>query len=582
MLALAVRFAGISHLVPCVVEPDSVYVVQVRYFEGRAPELARHEYMFDYPRSVSRVAALLADLAPDPPADAPMSDHVAGASREIVAVRCVVAALAVLAVPATWFIARMFLPAAGALLAALLVAINLLDVNFSAQARPHAAVAGVGAAALASALALRRRPRWSTYVVAGAAGAAAFAVLHNGIFLILPLFAAHFLRDRSLDSSRGGGDDSSRARSPGELVRLALLAVPFALCVVFFYADVLRARSEIGESGAGFEFDGEVLSFGSHHIPVRAFNGGGSVQMIAGLWSFDPVFCVLALSGLAIAAWSAFRGAISSETKRDLAVVLAFGIPYALVFGTFRDSYSRFALPLVPLLAIPAALAFLVLVRCAARAGRASAVATALVLSLALGAGAVKLAWLRTQTDTVERAARWTRAVVVPERERVWLQPGLELPLLTTDDAAAWNAGETPLAFRFLWMHYLARQSPAPPGEPRFDVRLLPRFHEPEGDRWTADPSRASAALDGDLVMPALYGGGIVPNFTAGLIKSLAEHGALLARFAPIGEGSAVLPLLYDVDPIEESSMLVSVLRARCLGPVIDVFRVGEQRLRER
>jgi hypothetical protein len=349
--------------------------------------------------------------------------------------------------------------------------------------------------------------------------------------------------------------------------------------VPLFYGNLLESRAH---SGAGVALDEDVLSFGSHHIPVHAFDGHGTIEMLAGLWSFDPLFCVLALAGIVLTGWSALRSGLARDRRRDLAVVLAFALPYAIVFGAFRDSYSRFALPLVPVLAIPAAHAFLELVRIAAHAGRAVAIATATVLALCAGAGAIKLAWLRAEPDSVERAAHWTRTVVRSEHPRLWLQPGLELPLVTSEASRPWNALEAPLEYRYLWTHYLSKRSPSPPGEARYDVRALPHFHEPQGDHFTADPSFAGGAFDGDLVLPAIYGAGILPEFTTKLMGELARRGELLAHFAPIEDGARARPLMYDVDPFEEPSMLASVLRARCLGPVIDVFRIGEPKLDSR
>jgi hypothetical protein len=42
------------------------------------------------------------------------------------------------------------------------------------------------------------------------------------------------------------------------------------------------------------------------------------------------------------------------------------------------------------------------------------------------------------------------------------------------------------------------------------------------------------------------------------------------------------MPLMYDIDPLEQPDMLLNVLRARRTGPVIGVYRVGQRVLREK
>ena len=77
----------------------------------------------------------------------------------------------VLAVPATFFLARTFLPGRWALISAALIATSLLDVNFSQQARPHAALAGLAAVTLSAALQLRSSRRSRSRNSSAAVGA---------------------------------------------------------------------------------------------------------------------------------------------------------------------------------------------------------------------------------------------------------------------------------------------------------------------------------------------------------------------------------------------------------------------------
>jgi hypothetical protein len=141
------RFTGLDWLLPSLIEQDAHIPVQVRLMDGDPTEAARALNWGTYPHLVARLTRW---LTPDerrvPPAeggDVDLALHLARASWPVLRVRLVVALLSLLAVPATWLLARRFLSPAWSLLAAALVGTSLLAVHFGAQARAHGAAVGL-------------------------------------------------------------------------------------------------------------------------------------------------------------------------------------------------------------------------------------------------------------------------------------------------------------------------------------------------------------------------------------------------------------------------------------------------------
>src|SRR5262249_50231585 len=94
---------------------------------------------------------------------------------------------------------------------------------------------------------------------------------------------------------------------------------------------------------------GRLNLFG-HLIFLDQFRGAGFAKLFAALREYDPWISALGLLGLALAIPRRLP-----EKWRDLAVVLAFALPYALAAGLYARTYQRFAMPLVPYLCLLAA-----------------------------------------------------------------------------------------------------------------------------------------------------------------------------------------------------------------------------------
>jgi hypothetical protein len=85
-----------------------------------------------------------------------------------------------------------------------------------------------------------------------------------------------------------------------------------------------------------------------------------------------------------------------------------------------------------------------------------------------------------------------------------------------------------------------------------------------------SDPRGAVSRLEADFVVcAALIGHDLPPKLTA-VRDVMAETGELVARFAAWRSQERSYPLAYHVDPPAFSS----VLRAKAVGPVVEVYRM--------
>lgn len=560
--ALGLRLRGLDFLLPHRMEPDGEIVAQVRLID--APDRDEDWQFGTYGLLTAYLARALPEPAPAGP-DASLEELLEESSWEVVRVRLVVALLSLLLIPATYRLARRALERPAALFAAALAATSLLHLSMAQQARPHSAATGVYLVAVLSAVCLRRRPTWGAYALAGVTAGLSIGILHSGVAVLIPLAAAHLLRERG--------------ERPTGFARVLLPAAIVAGLFALFYPFVFS------ESVSSVHLDSEVavVQQSGHEIDLTRFNGGGFAKVLWTLWAYDPLILVLAGVGLVLA-WRRAGGVRGIARQRDLLIVLSFAVPYLLAIGSFEQTQERFVLPLVPYLAVLAAFAADGLLRLAAgRPGARPVAATVLLALLAIPASfAWRLSSVRRADDTFEQAAHWIEANLDADRDTVLVMFPVQLPLLHDRESLALLAEKVPdqddfypIATRWLRQELYRIEPPQGPGAPERWRLLLggPRDLDPGAGSDAAEHLRELGVTHVvvELFPPER---GVVGGTEAS--EALRRLGRRVARFAPWSEvDSSDLPYEHEGLPSHPRANVVGYLRrAERFGPVLEIYDV--------
>jgi hypothetical protein len=567
-LALGVRLVGLDFLLPGLLEPDNNIALQAELLERGEPHPEADWRFGSYPLFVARCAAALPRRAAMPDSGAGLEEHLRAASSWILRARLAVALLSVLIVPGTFFLARRFLGPGWSLFAAALMAASLLDTSFAQQARPHAPLASMTLLALLAALRLRRAPTPVAYVVAGLAAGAAVGTLHNGLAVLPALAVAWLLRRR----------EHGRASGAWILATLAIVAIWAWRLYPTLFASLGRASG-----GGELDLAQRRVAQGEHEIFLVDFDGSGLRLTLEALWLYEPVALLLAGLGLARGVFALARGARAGrERARDLAVVLAFALPYLAVLGAFARTLERFTLPLLPLLACLAAYGAAGAAELATRAlpaGRARRVAASAVAIALLAfpaAATAKLALARSRPTTLAEAARFIREHATPA-ERVLVTPGLDLPLFSGAEALRSNREllRNPQSYPRItnWFRHQARALDQglelDPAEPRWQLFWIPpRPLESGGEAAVAEYLRS---FDGDWLALEVFGPDRGQPFMDALRSGAASLGRRVARFEP-EPGAQALFAYEDISFPPRWHSALRTLRIERTGPVIEVY----------
>lgn len=555
----AVRLAGLDWLLPLNVEGDAHIAVQVRLIERDVPKSARLEDWAAYPHLVARLAVWLTAAESEPTTEEGRSlqAHLRRAAWPVLRVRWIVALLGLLAVPATWLLARRSLTPGWSLVAAAFMGTSLLALQFSVQARPHGAAVGLDALAVLACLRLRERGRVLDAALAGLAVAAAVACLQSGIATLLPLAAAQvgLLRER-------------RWRPLTLIVPVACVA----LSLLAFYPFFFQANQ--GPVNTHVEVAGNVIEQGKHHVRLSDFNGRGFAILGRDLWEWEPALLLGALAALPIL-WGTRRTAPRRAPPTDRAVILSFVLPYALAIGLYALSYERFLLPLVPFLCV---LATMGLARLGARpvstAARLATVGPLLVLLLGFpGLVATRLAFARCAPSTFEQAAEWVRRSVSATDDTMLLGRTIQLPLFKSPASEQLDAAQP--VDELTWVGFQHLDVPASDRTPAWQMPWTPFVGD---DAKAAERAHEEAswldALPGDLCIVEVLDDATIPQTPASVTTALRSR-ELLARFSPDACGHAVR-LTHLLGPLPDGWMLrgLTGLRASCTGPTIEIYRL--------
>jgi len=434
----------------------------------------------------------------------------------------------------------------------------------------HAAFASLFLFTVLAALRLRARPTWTQHAIVGVLAGLTLGCLQSGLIALPPIAVAWWLRER--DASAAGG--RRRWLDPRPLLTVLLVGVSIRVFYAFlFESQLMEERGVFHSEGTGFQL-------ANHRLDLSMFDGSGLASVGRALWNWDPEWLpllVLATVGLLVAPRRAADPTAARSQRRDRLVVLSAVLPYLLVICVYARTYERFLLPLVPFLAVFAACG-------PARLWAAPSwrwwLATAAVGALAVsGFAAGRLAWLRTRPDTLARAGAWIEAHAEPGVDPVFVfPPPMDLPL-GRDAASIGVRGDRPTPLFSVWSRYQARRPGAGGPAPQWSVRWI--VGKPEV-RKSTDPERVSSFLDeygpGIYVMQVMTGRG--PAFATLLRAELARRaeraGGEVVRFGPDPDPWSCDYPLFDQDELVEHwpNVFARILRARALGPVVEVLRV--------
>ena len=556
VVAAWLRLSGLEHGLPQTTEPDGlVFAAQTELIRSGAEHPERELLWGFYPQLVARLASLLPAPAV-PPESEPLA-RLAAAAHDFFAPRLVVALLSLLSVPASFALARRFLAPGWSLAVSALVASSTLTLWFAQQARPHAAAAALALVALVAALRVAEEGRWIDVLLAGVAAALALGALQFGVFVLPPILLAILL---------------VRERGWAWRVAAALVVLAHAALGVLAFYPFLFAE---GTPGGSHGVAGGELELSGHRIYLELFNGAGLSELIESFSAYDPWIALASLAGGCVLAARWLRGARADrERRRALAIVLAYALPFALALALYQRTYQRFAIPLVPFLALAAVAG----AACLARTRPRLALLAGLALVLPqLGLGA-RLATLRARPDTVAEASRWIETHLMPGVERVLFLPTFELPL--PGDAASLEANARMLDTRgrpwWRWQDALPAAQRAAAGWTLYAMPLQPSAQK----LLAADPVRYLDALAADWFVVEVYREQRKPLLLDPIHPALPAVATRVARFAPEApDFGDDLPLSWADDEYpRKECWALRLLCAERLGPVLEIWRAGPSR----
>ena len=443
-----------------------------------------------------------------------------------------------------YFTGRMAYGPAVGILAAALLAVDLLHVRDSHWVTPDVPLTLLVALATFYALRYWRDGGRANASAAGLVAGLAAAMKYPGGLAFLGLVAAHAARRPGVPAwRRVAGKEMILAA--GLAVVGFLLGTPFALLTpAAFVQGVLAEVREVYTVQFGNEADASGYLFHlAYSLPV------------AMSW---PVY-LLALAGLA---WAlAVRGA------REV-VLLAFAVPYLLVIVTWSSRFERYAIPLLPCLTLLAAVAVVRGVgwlserwRLARAPWPAIALVSAAVLLVAPAlARVVAYHRLLAQPDTRELGSNWIERYVAPGA-RIALEPySLSLPVARRPPREEPGSG--------------ALQPPRPMG----------LATEPAGGRggyWLVGPDAYDLdRLLGDGVQYVVLSGFVYQRHR----QACDRHPAPCRFYAEL---DARAQLVFSASPgVEDAALrvgdiyspLTRVFERRHPGPSIRIYRLATER----
>jgi 4-amino-4-deoxy-L-arabinose transferase-like glycosyltransferase len=570
--ALALRLSGIGFLLPAVIEPDGpVLVWQLECLETGTVNPEREFYRTYYPETIAALSMLAPKYEPSAPlAELDFDGHLELALDRNLRVRRTVAVLSCLTVPATWLLARHFLSGGWSLVAAAFVAMSFLHQWWSQESRPHAAATSFFTFAMVLILHFARRPGLTRLLAAGAALGLAVGTLQNGAAIGSALATAVILAWRRPSPSL------TRPR----IFWGAASALVLSLGIAWICYPTAQALNKEPTAPLSLDLNGGAIMLGNHRILFSEIDFGGARTIWEALWAYEPILTALALLGTCLALLHHGRARLATLSRETL-VVLGFVLPYLVAITIFRSTYQRFAIPLVPYLAVLAGWLlqrFVGLLR--ARPGLARQTAAWLAVCLPLAGQAtqaVQLARVRSAEDTTAQCARWIREKV-PAGFKILVLPPLSLAIPhrveQLDSLVPWL-----YTWPFPWIHHQIRRLPRTAlTDQRRDLDWIPLQDPVQCEAIAADPAAYLAACGAELVVVHVLEMVRMHPAYREIRQTLKEHATLVAQFRPdrVDPGHEV-PFDYeDFEHNDQQPWCTRVWGAASTGPILEIYRLPQ------
>jgi hypothetical protein len=560
--AFALRFRGLNSQLPQWTYWDG-YVLydQTQYLRGELQPEGPVRTLGYYPYLSAAVASVLPAVQLERASDDSV-ELLARARERWMRPRLASMLLSLFAVVGAWGIARHFVRPGYALLAAALTATSLLHITYSTAQRPHGAASGMTALAIWSVLYMRRAGGWRGTLTAAFGVGLAIAALQSG-FATLVAFAIAWVWRKD------------RGRLGRDLLALVASALIVAVFVRVFYPFHFDDRAG---PGAVLETSGSTLTLAGHTIHLSKLTGRGFWILGSSFALFDPVVTLLAL--VAAIPWLAgtlrAKDGIERELRRDAWVCLGYALPFFAVFGMYELTFERFALPVVPLLAVAAACGCERVATWLPRlaSGRLAAAGFALVLALPVVA-AWKLGTLRSEPDTFEVAARYVEEHALPGDAKVLLLQNFDLPSPYSGAALREMARNSTL----YWTS--SQRELVDPASDATGLRIIrrkqPDFDDAGEEVEPAEPVTQKWLTDNGVkfVVALQASRGLRDPSSLDLVRQLRKAGKRALLISPFGEPTKRDESRLDLGfGLTESGTALQILRTRTYGPQIEIFEL--------
>ena len=304
----------------------------------------------------------------------------------------------------TWHMTRRLHGGFVAALAGFLVAVNAFHVAKSQVIEVDVPLTFFVMLTLAFALRILAAPRRRDYLFAGLCGGLATSTKYSGLFLVLPLLAAHLLALRQAERRARPATTTRSRPARGTTARptmQAYLAPPALMMAVFVAALFLTSPYillDFRSFWVGFNYERQ-------HMQIGHF---GLDQSPAIVYYLRVLATSLLGWPLAIVATVALVWFMAVRRVAWAWVLCIFPVVYVAVISSFKMKADRYVLPLVPIACILASILVAAGIRALRRArprlGAPAAVAAVLLLAVPAFVGYARgLGRLRDDTRTLAR-----------------------------------------------------------------------------------------------------------------------------------------------------------------------------------